>query len=133
MFGLGSIEDTYQNLLKCFDDQDYNIYLESLCNSDTKWIEAGGENIVRRMDLCLESKVWYQYVKLFLRPTAHNETVNKSRLVLLHCINSSSEVNVVKDNCAGDSSLFQKEEGYDVLPMFDYNPLQKAWCASEIY
>ncbi|XP_050877415.1 uncharacterized protein LOC127081176 [Lathyrus oleraceus] len=91
-----AVQDTYQNLIETSDDQDYNVYLESMCNPDTKWIEAGGEKTRRRMDLCPESKVWYQFVKYSLRPTAYNETVNKARLVLLHCITSFSEINIAK-------------------------------------
>lgn len=59
VFGIGNFEDIYQNLLANSDEQKYNVYMESLCNLDTKWIEAGGEKIVRRINLRYESKFWY--------------------------------------------------------------------------
>lgn len=96
VFGLGNVEDTFQNLLETSNDQDYNIYMESLCNPRTKWVEAGGEKTMRIMDLDPESKVWYQFAKHSLGPTAHNVTVSKDRLVLLNCVTSFSEVNVAK-------------------------------------
>lgn len=57
MFGLSNVKDTYQNLLEKSDDQDY---MESLCNPRTKWVEASGEKMVRRMHLHPECKVLYQ-------------------------------------------------------------------------
>ncbi|KAL5057845.1 hypothetical protein RYX36_029449, partial [Vicia faba] len=40
-------------------------------------IESGGEKTIKRMDLRLEEKVWYQFIKHFLRPTTYKETINK--------------------------------------------------------
>lgn len=51
VLGLSSVEATYQNLLENYDYQDFNVYMESFCNSGTKWAEVGGEKTVRRMDL----------------------------------------------------------------------------------
>ncbi|KAL5053927.1 hypothetical protein RYX36_034609 [Vicia faba] len=72
-----NVEDTYQKLLETSYEQDYNIYLESLCNLDTKWIETGGEKTVRKMYLRHESKIFYQFIKHSPCPIVHNETVNK--------------------------------------------------------
>ncbi|KAL5053106.1 hypothetical protein RYX36_033788 [Vicia faba] len=57
VLGLGNFDNTYQNLLETSDDQDYDIYVESLCNLSTKSIDTGGEKMVRIMDLHPESKV----------------------------------------------------------------------------
>ena len=57
VFGLSNVKDTYQNLLENSYDQDC---MESLCNPETKWVEASGEKTVRRMHLRPECKVWYQ-------------------------------------------------------------------------
>lgn len=111
VFLLGNVEDTYQNQLEISKDQDYNIYMESLCNPVTKWVEAGGEKTVRRMDLRHESKVWYQFIKHYLRPTTHIETISKARLVLLHCITSFSEVSVVKGIVQEIQTYSKKKEG----------------------
>lgn len=67
VFRLSNVEYTYQNLFKKFDDQDFNAYIEYLCNPRIKWVEAGSEKAVRRMDMRSESKVWYHFVKYSLR------------------------------------------------------------------
>ena len=51
LFKLGKIENRYQELLVTSDDGDYDVYLESLYNPDTKWVKTGGEKTVKRMDL----------------------------------------------------------------------------------
>lgn len=95
---LGLLEngDEYQELLEKYDDQDYDIIMASLCNEGTRWLESSFEKMVRRMDMRPKSKVWYQFLKHFLRPTTHNETVSKSILLLLHCITSMSKINIGK-------------------------------------
>lgn len=92
VFRLSNVENTNQNPLERSDDQDFNVYMESLCNLRAKWIEVGGEKTVKRMYLPPKCKVWYQFIKHSLYPTTHNETVSKARLVLLHYITSFSEV-----------------------------------------
>ncbi|KAL5053994.1 hypothetical protein RYX36_034676 [Vicia faba] len=47
----------YKNPLVTSDDGEYDVYLESLCNLDTKWVETGGEKTKKRMGLCSESKI----------------------------------------------------------------------------
>ncbi|KAL5076810.1 hypothetical protein RYX36_015794 [Vicia faba] len=94
VFDLGNVYDTYQNLLETSDDQDYNIYLESLCNLGTKWIEPSGEKTERKMDLYPESKTWYLFIKHSIHHTSHKETINNTRMMLLHCITLFNEVNV---------------------------------------
>ncbi|KAL5079097.1 hypothetical protein RYX36_007518, partial [Vicia faba] len=51
IFSLSNIEDRYQELLDSFDDGYFYVFMESLCNMGTKWLESGGENTVKRMDL----------------------------------------------------------------------------------
>ncbi|KAI5400361.1 hypothetical protein KIW84_065303 [Lathyrus oleraceus] len=78
LFKLGLVEYRYQELLLTSYDVDYDVYKESLCNPDTKWVETGGEKTMKIMDLRSESKVWYKFIKHSLRLTTHNETVNKT-------------------------------------------------------
>lgn len=49
-----------------------------------------------RIDLWPKPKVWYQFLKHSLKPIVHNETVNKARLVLVHCITIFSLTNISK-------------------------------------
>lgn len=98
MFDWKNVGVTYQHLLKTMNDQDSDIVKESLCNPETKWMESDKsyEKTLLRMDLSLEAKIWYQFIKHPLRPTTHNETLNKARVVLLHCNTTFSTFNVAK-------------------------------------
>lgn len=57
LFKLGQVKDRYQELLVASYDVDYDVYMESLCNPCTKWVETGGEKTVKRIYLRLETKV----------------------------------------------------------------------------
>ncbi|KAL5079039.1 hypothetical protein RYX36_007460, partial [Vicia faba] len=41
LFGLNTIEDRYQELLEALNDGDFEVYMESLCNMGTRWLEFG--------------------------------------------------------------------------------------------
>lgn len=96
IFGLKPPNDLYQYILDRASEKDNEVYLQSLCNPSTTWVEAVGETIVKRIDLKPEVKAWYQFIKHLGKPSTHNETVNKSRLALLHCIIVGEDANVGK-------------------------------------
>ncbi|KAL5097450.1 hypothetical protein RYX36_001777, partial [Vicia faba] len=73
-------EDQYQEILKKADDDEFDVYMQSLCNMGTAWLDLGGEKTIKRMDLEPESKAWYQFIKNSLKLTTHNKTVDKERL-----------------------------------------------------
>lgn len=54
------------------------------------------EKTVMRMDTHSDSKIWYKFVNHSLRSTTHTKSVNRVRLVLLHCITTFNTFNVVK-------------------------------------
>lgn len=58
--------------------------------------EKSSNKIVLTMDLHLEPKVWYLFIKHPMKPTLDNETINKDRLVLLHCITKFNTMNISK-------------------------------------
>ncbi|MCI09484.1 hypothetical protein A2U01_0030570 [Trifolium medium] len=62
----------------------------------SKWNYRKGVNewSIKRMSLKPMMRVWYQFLKHNIMPTTHNETVNKARLVLLHCIIAGQKINV---------------------------------------
>ncbi|KAL5081090.1 hypothetical protein RYX36_009511 [Vicia faba] len=77
MFDLKKVEEEYHDILSRADESEYEVYMQSLCNPNTTWVGSGGEKFVRRMELKLEPKVWYQFIKHSIKPTTHNETANK--------------------------------------------------------
>lgn len=50
VFGLRNVSHTYQNPLETFDEAEYDVYMKSLCNPGTKWIDLGADKMARRMD-----------------------------------------------------------------------------------
>ncbi|KAL5062037.1 hypothetical protein RYX36_023774 [Vicia faba] len=50
-----NIEDQYQEILEKADDDDFDEYIQSLCNLGTAWLELRGENTFKRMDSNPES------------------------------------------------------------------------------
>ncbi|KAL5055512.1 hypothetical protein RYX36_036194 [Vicia faba] len=59
------------------DEKDYEVYIQSLCNPNTTWVEFGGVKSVTRMNLKPKSKALYQFIKHSIKPTTHIETINK--------------------------------------------------------
>ncbi|KAL5063669.1 hypothetical protein RYX36_025406, partial [Vicia faba] len=77
MYVLKKVDDEYQKKIPRADEAEYEVYMQSLCNPNTTWVESGGKKLVRRMDIKPESKALYQFIKNFVKPTTYNETVNK--------------------------------------------------------
>ena len=87
-FGLSDIEDEYTALLDNVSREDLNSMLKELIIEGTKWLKDKGEGLLKCFRPTLQplAKVWYHVIRTRLLPTTHIETVNKERLVLLHCI-----------------------------------------------
>ncbi|MCI37849.1 hypothetical protein A2U01_0059076, partial [Trifolium medium] len=86
-FGL-TVEDDYQTTLDSLTDASLTEIMEGITEEGTQWNYMKGVNewSIKRMSLKPVMRVWYQFLKHTIMPTTHNETVNKARLVLLHCI-----------------------------------------------
>jgi hypothetical protein len=89
-FGIKDEEDQYEATLATLTKDELINIMKSLTVEGTKWNHKNGMNewSVRRMSLKPVMRVWYQFLKHSILPTTHNETINKVRLVLLHCITS---------------------------------------------
>ncbi|KAL5074705.1 hypothetical protein RYX36_013689 [Vicia faba] len=58
-FKLKKIEDHCQEILNRVDKDEFEIYMQSLCNLGNAWVETGGEKIVKGVDLRPKVKAWY--------------------------------------------------------------------------
>lgn len=45
LFRLNKCDDQYQEILSRADETEYDVYMKSLCNQNTTWLESGGENM----------------------------------------------------------------------------------------
>ena len=72
--------------------------LQSVTVEGTNWLPNKGQGIFMcaRPNLKPLAKVWYHFIRTRLMPTTHIETVNKERLLLLHCILEGNSINVGK-------------------------------------
>ncbi|MCH86096.1 hypothetical protein A2U01_0006950, partial [Trifolium medium] len=97
-FKLEGGDCAYQTTLATISDNELTDIMKSLTEEGSTWNYKGGKNewTIRRMSLKPIMRVWYQFIKHSLMPTSHNEFVNKTRLVLLHCITAMQHVNVGK-------------------------------------
>lgn len=78
------------------------------------------------------AKVWYHFLRHKLSPTAHLETVEKERRVLLHCILKNKKINVWQMIKEETSGCTMKKKGTLIFPCLitdlciqqgiDYNP-----------
>ncbi|KAL5074701.1 hypothetical protein RYX36_013685 [Vicia faba] len=58
-FKLKNTEDHHQEILNRVDEDEFEIYMQSLCNLGTAWVETRGEKTVKGMDLRPKVKAWY--------------------------------------------------------------------------
>ncbi|KAK8555236.1 hypothetical protein V6N12_009384 [Hibiscus sabdariffa] len=66
-----------------------------LCLEGTAWNTTGrNPHSVSRTQLLPEAKLWNTFVKRNLLPTSHNQTIDRTRLVLIHTIITGYRINV---------------------------------------
>ena len=95
-FGLHDVLDEYGAFLETIFELALNKMLQDLTVEDTTWSKETREGILKCSRLALKplAKVWYHFIRMHLLSTTHIETVNKERLVLLHCILEGKRVNI---------------------------------------
>ena len=95
-FGLEDIVDDYSPLLEAISISNLNRVLQNLTMKGTTWVPNKGEGIFMcaRPALRPIAKIWYHFIRTQFVPTTHIETVNKDRLVLLHCILEGKRINI---------------------------------------
>ncbi|KAK8680415.1 hypothetical protein V6N13_109360 [Hibiscus sabdariffa] len=82
-------------MLGALEDKDYETIKDYICLEGTAW-NTTGRNLhsVSRTQLLSEAKLWNTFVKRNLLPTSHNQTVDRTRLVLIHTIITGYRINV---------------------------------------
>jgi hypothetical protein len=117
-FGIKDEEDQYEATLATITDEELTNIMQSLTVEGTEWNHKNGVNewSVKRMSLKPVMRVWYQFLKHSILPTTHNETINKARLVLLHCMTCMQHVNVGRIISQEIINFSQKKEGMLYFP-----------------
>ncbi|KAK8540287.1 hypothetical protein V6N12_046574 [Hibiscus sabdariffa] len=86
---------SFYAMLGALEDEDYETIKDYLCLEGTAWNTTGrNPHSVSRTQLLPEAKLWNTFVKRNLLPTSHNQTVDRTRLVLIHTILTGYRINV---------------------------------------
>ncbi|KAL4324414.1 hypothetical protein GQ457_11G025130 [Hibiscus cannabinus] len=95
ILGLPNNDPSIYALLGRLEDEDYETIKDYLCEEGTTWNTTGGNHhSVSRPNLRPEAKLWNTFVKRTLMPTSHNQTVDRTRLVLINVIITGFHFNV---------------------------------------
>ncbi|KAL5570296.1 hypothetical protein UlMin_026871 [Ulmus minor] len=95
-FDLEDCVDNFNALLESVRGVELDRVLQSVTVEGTTWMPNRGEGIFMcaRPTLRPIAKIWYHFIRTRLMPTTHIETVNRERLLLLHCILEGKSINV---------------------------------------
>ncbi|KAK8562478.1 hypothetical protein V6N12_010556 [Hibiscus sabdariffa] len=86
---------SFYAMLGALEDEDYETIKDYLCLECTAGNTTGrNPHSVSRTQLLPEAKLWNTFVKRNLLPTSHNQTVDRTRLVLIHTIITGYRINV---------------------------------------
>ncbi|KAK8618189.1 hypothetical protein V6N13_116057 [Hibiscus sabdariffa] len=104
---------SFYAMIEGFEEEDYEVIKDVLCLPNTEWNTTGrNPNSVSRLSLLPEVKLWNTFVKHNLIPTSHNQTVDRTRLLLIHTIMTGYRVNVgeilaneLAAHCANDKGI----------------------------
>ncbi|KAL4339197.1 hypothetical protein GQ457_08G035520 [Hibiscus cannabinus] len=95
ILGLPNNEPSFYAMLGGFEKEDYEVIKNFLCLSNTEWNTTGrNPNSVSRLSLQPEAKLCNTFVKRNLMPTSHNQTVDRTRLLLINIILTGYKVNI---------------------------------------
>ncbi|KAK8660126.1 hypothetical protein V6N13_051060 [Hibiscus sabdariffa] len=95
LLGLPNNEPSFYAMLGWFEEEDFEVIKDFICQPNTEWNTTGiNPNYVSRPNLLPEAKLWNTFVKRNLMPTSHNQTVDKTRLLLINTILTGYQVNI---------------------------------------
>ncbi|KAK8615422.1 hypothetical protein V6N13_017012 [Hibiscus sabdariffa] len=92
ILGLSNNEPSFYAMLGGFEDEDFELIKDYLCEA---WNTTGrNPHSVSRLSLRPEAKLWNTFIKRNIMPTSHNQTVDRTRLLLIHSIMTGYRINM---------------------------------------
>ncbi|KAK8972278.1 hypothetical protein V6N11_046105 [Hibiscus sabdariffa] len=80
ILGLPDNEPSFYAMLGGFEEEDFELIKDFLCEEGTAWNTTGrNPHSVSRLSLRPEAKLWNTFVKRNIIPTSHNQTVDRTR------------------------------------------------------
>ena len=95
-FDLEDCVDDFSDLVESLRGVDLDRILRIVTVEGTTWLpnKDGCIFMCARPALRPIANIWYHFIRTLLIPTTHIETVNKDRLILLHCILEGKSINI---------------------------------------
>ncbi|KAK8662703.1 hypothetical protein V6N13_024594 [Hibiscus sabdariffa] len=88
-------DPSFYAMLGALKDEDFEQIKDFLCEANTAWNTTGrNSHSVSRLSLRPDAKLWNTFVKRNIMPTSHNQTVDRTRLLLIHTILTGYRINV---------------------------------------
>ncbi|KAK8698103.1 hypothetical protein V6N13_114234 [Hibiscus sabdariffa] len=95
LLGLPNDDPSFYAMLGGLEEEDFEVIKDFLCQPNTEWNTTGrNPNSVSRPNLLPEAKLWNTFVKRNIMPTSHNQTVDRTRLLLINTILTRYRVNI---------------------------------------
>ncbi|KAK8583414.1 hypothetical protein V6N13_022120 [Hibiscus sabdariffa] len=117
ILGLPNNDPSIYALLRGLEDEDYKTIKDFLCEQGTEWNTTGkNPHSVSHPSLRPEAKLWNTFVKRNLMPTSHNQTIDRTRLVLIHVIMIGYSFNVGEVIAQEIAAACQNEKGILAFP-----------------
>ncbi|KAK8621898.1 hypothetical protein V6N13_097526 [Hibiscus sabdariffa] len=114
-------------LIDILEDEDFNTIKDQLCKPGTEWNTKGkNPGTISRPSLQPEAKLWNTFVKRNLIPTSHNQTVDRTRLVLINAIITGYKFNVGEVIAKELSEACQNDKGILAFPCIIFALCQRA-------
>ncbi|KAK8715304.1 hypothetical protein V6N13_042641 [Hibiscus sabdariffa] len=103
--------------IEVLEEEDLDTIKDQLCEPGTAWnVRGKNPKTISRPHLQPEAKLWNTFVKRNLMPTSHNQTVDRTRLVLINTIITGYKFNVGEVIARELSAACQNDKGILVFP-----------------
>ncbi|KAK9033671.1 hypothetical protein V6N11_049857 [Hibiscus sabdariffa] len=117
ILGLPNTDPSIYALLRGLEDEDYETIKNILCEHGTEWNTTGkNPHSVNRPNLRSEPKLWKTFVKRNLMSTSHNQTVDRTRLVLINVIMIGYRFNMGEVIAQEIAATCQNDKGIIAFP-----------------
>ncbi|KAL4360686.1 hypothetical protein GQ457_04G017050 [Hibiscus cannabinus] len=117
ILGLPNNDPSIYALLRGLEEEDYETIKVFLCEQGTEWnTTRKNPHLVSRPSLRPEAKLWNTFVKRNLMPTSHNQTVDRTQLVLIHVIMTGYRFNVGEVIFQEIAAACQNDKGILAFP-----------------
>ncbi|KAL4294009.1 hypothetical protein AHAS_Ahas18G0185200 [Arachis hypogaea] len=103
-------EASYQSRMS--GDPDHDKIVNDICVLGADWVRdsTGAPKFIRRGDLILEAKGWFEIVRRSILSSSNNSEVNINKAAMVHCIMKGGEIKVYELIAKGIRTMAEKND-----------------------